>query len=83
MMDTRLAKQSVIHHAVFIEDVQDGVGVFGEGGGENDDFVDFRHAFEKGVDVRSFEDVDVVDLGFDLDGDDEIGVWDGLTSASE
>jgi len=49
-------------------------GYLAEAGGENDDFVDFAHLFEKVVDAWAFDDVDVMPTVFDFDGDDIVSL---------
>jgi hypothetical protein len=43
-----LAEQTVLNDSVDVELVEDGVGVLGEGGGEDDDLVNLAHGLEEG-----------------------------------
>jgi len=45
----------------------------GEGGSEDDDFVDLAHLSEEVIDARSLNDVNVVRLRFNLDRDNIVG----------
>ena len=45
----------------------------GEGCSKDDDFVDLAHFSEEVVDARSFDDIDVVRLRFNLDRDNVVG----------
>lgn len=46
---------------------------FRERSGENDDFVDFAHFSQEVIDSGTLNDIYVVRLGLNLDGDDVIG----------
>lgn len=52
--------------------VQDRVTVLRDGSGEDHDLIQLAHAFEKGIDAGAFDDVDVVILTLDLDGQGEV-----------
>lgn len=70
----RLSEQSVVDHLVHIEDVQQGVTVAGHGRGEDDYLEELATASQKLVHPGSLDHVHVVDLVFDLHGDDKVGV---------
>ena len=54
---------------------EEGLGTYlAEASGENDDFVDFTHPFQKVVDTWAFYDVNVVPTVFDFDGDNIVGL---------
>lgn len=89
-----LAEQAVLDDSVDVELVKDGIGVLGEGGGEDDDLVDLAHGLEEGcleekryvsarqnearederltIDSRSLDNIDVVVLVLNLDGNDVV-----------
>jgi hypothetical protein len=45
----------------------------GEGCSKDDDLVNLAHFSEEVIDSRSFNDIDVVRLRFNLDGDNVVG----------
>lgn len=61
-----------------VELVQERVAVFAYGCSENDDFVDFTDALEESIDTRAFNDIDVVVLTFDFNGNGEVGLVQNL-----
>jgi len=46
--------------------------------GVHDDFVELAHPFEEKVDTRALEDVKVMPMVLDFDGDDKVGLLNGL-----
>lgn len=54
----------------------------GHRGREDDHLIQLADAFHELVDPGSFDDVDVVILTFDLDGDGEVGLMENLTTVS-
>lgn len=90
-----LPEQPVLHDAVDVELVENGVGVLAERSGEDNDFINLAHRSEevceryirnqrdegKGeeeggrtVNSRSLDNVDVVELVLDLDGNNVVGL---------
>ena len=83
MIITTLPKQPMRHNTLRrIQPIQHGICVFRETGGEDDDLVQLAHLAEEGVDAGAFEDVEVVPVVLDLDGDDVVGCGDGLWRAN-
>jgi hypothetical protein len=77
-MDACFSEKTVLDHLVLVQDVEDGVSVFGKRGGEDNDFKLATETLEEDVDTGTFQDVDVVDLVVNFDGDDKVGVGDGF-----
>lgn len=61
------AEQPVVDDVVDVELIENRVAVFGDGGCEDHDLVQLADSFHEGVDARSFDDVDVMVLAFNLD----------------
>jgi len=47
-------------------------------GGEHDDLVKLAHPFHERIDAWSLDDIDIMVLTFDLDGDRKVGLMQDL-----
>ena len=84
MIITTLPKQPVRNNTLRrIQPIQHRVCVFRETGGEDHDLVQLAHLAQEGVDAGAFEDVEVVPVVLDLDGDDVVGCGDRLWREGE
>lgn len=68
----------MMHDIVDVELVQERVAIFADRSCEDNDFVQFPDPFEKGIDARPLDYVDVVVLAFDFDGYSEVRVVEKL-----
>lgn len=74
----RLAEETVVDGVGDVQLVEERVAIFGYGGCEDNDFVDFANALEECIDSWALDDIHVVILALDFDGDSEVGLVEDL-----
>lgn len=73
-----LAEQPVTHDTANIEHVQNGVGILAQTGGEDNNLVNLAHLLQEVVDTGALDDIDIVGLRLNFDGDNVVGGWEHL-----
>ena len=74
-MDIQLVKERITILAVlamYKHENRAGVSYFGDRGGKNNNFVKFSHTLHELINTRSLDDIHIVILSFNLDGNCEI-----------
>lgn len=82
MVVAAFPEEAVMYDIVDIELVEEGVAIFGNRRGENDDLIDLSNSLQECIDARPLYDIDVMVLTFDLDWDGKVCLMQDLHKLS-